>query len=82
MTQTKHMQRDTPEALDESAEKLRQIALGHGGHATLMRAPDAVRRRVPVFQPEAAALAALTRRVKENFDPNGVLNPGRMFEGL
>jgi glycolate oxidase FAD binding subunit len=35
-----------------------------------------------VFEPEEGALAALTRRVKENFDPRGVLNPGRMFEGL
>ena len=73
---------ETPEAVDAGAQMLRRIAVGHGGHATLMRAPEAVRVRVPVFQPEEAALAALTRRVKENFDPRRVLNPGRMFEGL
>jgi len=27
-------------------------------------------------------VAALTRRVKEGFDPRGVLNPGRMYSGL
>jgi glycolate oxidase FAD binding subunit len=41
-----------------------------------------VRARIPVFEPEAPALAALTRRLKENFDPNRVLNPGRMYEGV
>lgn len=49
-----------------------------GGHATLIRAPEEVRSVVPVFQPQSAALAALTRRVKESFDPRGLLNPGRM----
>ncbi len=70
-----------PADIDAGAEKLRRIVSAHGGHATLMRAPEPVRRLVPVFEPEEAALAALTRRVKENFDPRGVLNPGRMFEG-
>lgn len=49
-----------------------------GGHATLIRAPEAVRAAVPVFQPQSAALAALARRVKESFDPKGLFNPGRM----
>ncbi|MCZ6886413.1 MAG: hypothetical protein O7E53_08645, partial [Alphaproteobacteria bacterium] len=38
------------------------------------------RYQMPVFHPAPDALAALSRRVKENFDPNGVLNPGRMVE--
>jgi glycolate oxidase FAD binding subunit len=53
-----------------------------GGHATLVRAPQAVRASVDSFHPETGALAALTRRVKENFDPRGVLNPGRMWAGV
>ncbi len=52
-----------------------------GGHATLVRAPDATRASIPVFQPQEPGLAALTRRVKESFDPKGVLNPGRMVAG-
>ena len=54
-------------------------ALGStGGHATLIRAPDAVRAAVPVFQPQPSALVALATRVKESFDPKGLFNPGRM----
>jgi glycolate oxidase FAD binding subunit len=49
-----------------------------GGHATLIRASAAERRRCPVFEPQAPALAALTRRIKDAFDPNDILNPGRM----
>jgi glycolate oxidase FAD binding subunit len=53
-----------------------------GGHATLVRASAAVRASVEVFEPETGALAALTKRVKESFDPKGVLNPGRMWAGV
>ncbi len=49
-----------------------------GGHATLMRAGDVMRAATPVFQPQAAALAALTRRVKASFDPLNILNRGRL----
>ncbi|MFY9829011.1 MAG: 2-hydroxy-acid oxidase, partial [Rhodoplanes sp.] len=53
-----------------------------GGHATLIRAPAAVRAAVAVFEPQPGPLAALTKRVKESFDPSGVLNPGRMWAGV
>jgi glycolate dehydrogenase FAD-binding subunit len=51
------------------------------GHATLIKAPPALRRSVPVFEPQPPALAALAARVKEGFDPHRILNPGRMVEG-
>ena len=58
------------------------VAANGGGHATLMRAPEAVRATVDVFQPQQAAVAALSRRVKDGFDPRRILNPGRMYAGV
>lgn len=52
------------------------------GHATLFRAEDDVRERIEVFQPQLPALAALTKRVKASFDPNGVFNHGRMYKDI
>ena len=71
-----------PYADEPDARTVRNAARELGGHATLIRAPSSVRAAVDVFQPEEAALAALSRRVKESFDPKGVLNPGRMWAGV
>ena len=65
-----------PEA--EAAIIRTAVARQGGGHATLMRATEDVRLAVPVFEPQADALAALTARVKESFDPQRILNAGRM----
>jgi len=51
------------------------------GHATLVRGSLALRLAVPVFEPQPPALATLTARIKESFDPRRILNPGRMIEG-
>ncbi len=63
------------------ADPVRAAVAPTGGHATLFRAPEAVRRRVPAFHPQPAGLAALSARVKQAFDPVGILNPGRMDGG-
>ncbi|MCF3641489.1 FAD-binding protein [Rhizobium sp. TRM95111] len=46
-------------------------ALG-GGHATLVRAPEALLATTPVFEPQGEAIAALTARIKQKFDPVGI----------
>jgi glycolate oxidase FAD binding subunit len=71
-----------PPADDAHAVLVRSTVAAIGGHATLIRAPAAVRAAVEVFAPQPAALAALTRRVRESFDPRGVLNAGRMWAGV
>jgi glycolate oxidase FAD binding subunit len=67
---------------DAGAAPIRRAVAAIGGHATLVRAADAVRAAIDVFEPQSAGLAALTKRVKESFDPNRVLNPGRMWAGV
>jgi glycolate oxidase FAD binding subunit len=44
------------------------------GHATLMRSDSTL----PTFAPEAPGVAALTKGLREKFDPKGILNPGLM----
>ena len=71
-----------PAADDAHAPLVRAAVAATGGHATLIRAPAAVRAAVEVFTPEPPELAALTQRVRKSFDPNGVLNAGRMWAGV
>ncbi|ESZ39436.1 FAD-binding protein [Mesorhizobium sp. L2C066B000] len=52
-----------------------------GGHATLVRATPSHRAAVPVFEPQAPHMAALSARLKAEFDPKSILNPGRMAQG-
>lgn len=66
---------------DGGAAHVRRAVAAVGGHATLVRASDAVRAAVPVFEPTPPALDALSRRIKASFDPHGILNPGRMQKG-
>jgi glycolate oxidase FAD binding subunit len=71
----------TPAEGDGGTARVRRAVAGNG-HATLIRAPAAIRASVPVFEPQEAGLAALTRRVKASFDPKGVFGPGRMYAGV
>lgn len=71
-----------PQAPDARAPLVRAAVVAAGGHATLIRASAPVRAAVDVFTPEAPSLAALTKRVHDSFDPQGVLNAGRMWAGI
>jgi glycolate oxidase FAD binding subunit len=73
---------EVPPSADAGATDIRRVIALHGGHATLVRAEPAVRAAVEVFQPLDPGMDRLTRRLKSNFDPHGVLNPGRMYAGV
>lgn len=68
-----------PEGADAGAGAIHGAAAAAGGHATLVRASEAIRARVPVFRPPDPALMQITAGLKACFDPAGVLNPGRMY---
>jgi len=61
------------------ARAIRELAARAGGHATLFRGGD---KSVGVFHPLAPAVAQIHRRLKAEFDPQGVLNRGRMYAEL
>lgn len=70
-----------PPNADAQAALVRGQVEAIGGHATLLRATDDMRRAVDVFQPQPAGLAALGERVRASFDPRSILNRGRMMRG-
>jgi glycolate oxidase FAD binding subunit len=61
---------------------VRELAQVAGGRATLLRADAKRRAAIGVFESEAQVRAQLTRSVKAAFDPLGIFNPGRMWEGV
>jgi glycolate oxidase FAD binding subunit len=68
---------------DAAAATVRHsLAQAGGGHATLVRAAPDVRLATDVFEPNPGPLAELSKRVKDAFDPHGVLNPGKMVRGI
>jgi glycolate oxidase FAD binding subunit len=69
-------------ATNGGAAPIRAALEASGGHATLVRASSELRRAVPVFQPQAPALARLSARVKDSFDPERILNRGRMYRDV
>jgi len=68
--------------MDAGSYVIRRAMVTTGGHALLVRARHDQRIVEPVFHPEAAGVERLTRNIKEAFDPGGILNPGRMFNGI
>jgi glycolate oxidase FAD binding subunit len=69
-------------ASETAAAAVRRAVVAAKGHATLMRAPDALRAAVDVFEPPSPAALRLSRGLKQSFDPDGVLNFGRMYDGV
>jgi glycolate oxidase FAD binding subunit len=59
------------------ADALRRVVAAAGGHATLFRAAGA--QDVSRFTPPQAPLDRIQRELKQQFDPAGIFNRGRLF---
>ncbi len=66
---------------DDGGTAVVRGALPGTGHATLLGASEAIRTAQPVFPPLDAVTAKLEARLKAQFDPCGILNPGRRGSG-
>lgn len=66
---------------DMEAARVRQAASQAGGHATLFRGMDALPSD-GVFQPMAPAARTIVQRLKNEFDPKSIFNPGRLVAGI
>ncbi len=72
-----------PRTPDAGAAAIRAAlaALAGEGHATLVRAPAGLDPSVARFQPASPGVGRLTARIRAQFDPKGLFNPGRMGPG-
>jgi glycolate oxidase FAD binding subunit len=61
--------------------QLISLAQQQRGHAVMFAAPAELKHGVEVWGPSPPALA-LMREIKQKFDPQGILNPGRFIGGF
>ena len=59
---------------------VREQAAQAGGHATIYRTHDTHSKNEGVFHPMSAPLLGIHQRLKNEFDPAGIFNPGRMHK--
>jgi glycolate oxidase FAD binding subunit len=70
------------DALDRVITPLRAEMAGEGGSVIVERAPLDIKRAIDVWGPVGADALAIMTRLKREFDPEDVLNPGRFVGGL
>ncbi|OGC01526.1 MAG: hypothetical protein A3G35_11350 [candidate division NC10 bacterium RIFCSPLOWO2_12_FULL_66_18] len=70
-----------PQGVAEAVNTLRAFTREAGGSLVVLEAPPEVKARVDVWGPAGSAFS-LMQRLKEQFDPQRILNPGRFVGGL
>ncbi len=72
---------EDPVQIAEFLSKIQAQAVGLGGNAIVETCPAEAKALIDVWGPEPSAMEIM-RRIKRQFDPKGVLNPGRFIGGL
>ena len=70
-----------PEELAAGLRRIQSAAVDLGGGAIVERCPDDVKAHIDVWGAEPSGMQIM-RRIKGQFDPQNVLNPGRFVGGL
>jgi len=61
----------------------RKMLAGEDGHATLMKYDkESLSSETEIFQPLHEPLLGIHHRLKQQFDPAGIFNPGRMYRDI
>ncbi len=70
---------DDSAAQEASTAVIQNATVEFGGNATLIRASQSLRSKVNVFQRLDHQVMNLNQRIRSAFDPDKILNPGRMY---
>ncbi|MCH8987703.1 MAG: FAD-binding oxidoreductase [Chloroflexi bacterium] len=73
--------REEEQPILDAVQQARQIARRYGGTAVVEQCPLPVKRNIDVWGDPPDSLAVM-RRIKDRFDPGGILNPGRFLRGI
>tara|TARA_B100000963_G_scaffold328727_1_gene317547 strand:- start:821 stop:2023 length:1203 start_codon:yes stop_codon:yes gene_type:complete len=63
-------------------DQMRIFCLKHDGHLTVLRANDNFRKSEEFLSNSNTNLRILSKKLKESFDPKGILNPNKMYAGI
>ena len=63
-------------------DQMRIFCLKHDGHLTVLRADDNFRKSEEFLTNSNSSLRILSKKLKESFDPKGILNPNKMYSGI
>ncbi len=66
----------------QDLNQMRNFCLKHDGHLTVLRADDNFRKSEEFLTNSNSSLRVLSKKLKESFDPNGILNPNKMYSGI
>ena len=73
--------RDATEAMAKALEDLRRQAVTAGGTLVLHEAPPEIKRRIDAWGAPGDSLGMM-KKLKAEFDPRGLFNPGRYVGGI